>query len=413
MKNNSLIVKLFGQIVGYMVMDRNTVVFQYEDEFKKSGLEISPIKLPLETTLTYTNTEDIFFEGLAGVFHDSLPDRFGNKIITEYYAKKGIEQSQLNVIQKLAYIGSNGMGALEYEPEEKGDKIKEALEIRSLVDDARKVITGQMEDAIPDIMESGGSAGGARAKAIIQWNKQTNDIRSGRAKIQKGYENYIIKFDGVGEDKRPADYTKVEYLYMLAAKELNLITADVELLQDRDYAHLLVKRFDRNNTDKVHMHSLCGMTHTNFNLPGIYSYEEYFKVVDYVCKDKNTTTMAFLHMLFNIITRNQDDHTKNFSFLMDQQGNWNTSPLYDITYNYGNDYTARHQMTINGKQDNFTMQDILEVNKKFDFDKEEKNIKAIIEYYSEFFKDFVSSKGKELGIANEKVERIIKNIRTL
>ena len=216
---------------------------------------------------------------------------------------------------------------------------------------------------------------------------------------------------GVG-DAKPADYAKVEYLYMKAAKELGLKVAEVELIKDRDYSHLMIKRFDRENGSKIHMHSLCGLTHTNFNIPGIFSYEDYLKTVDFITKDKTALTYAFLHMVFNIITCNQDDHTKNFSFLMDQNGEWKTSPLYDITYNKRNDYTSKHQMSVNGKRDAFILDDILSVNKKFKIDSD-KNIIELVNYYYEFFMDFILVEGKALNISKEKLTRIRENCRKL
>jgi serine/threonine-protein kinase HipA len=292
--NDSLTVKLYDQIVGFLSLDDNSnIYFEYEESFKSSGLEISPIKLPLATTTIYNNNDNRFFEGLAGVFFDSLPDKFGNEVIKRYYAKNGINEYSLSSIQKLAYIGKTGMGALEYIPNEPTDMIKESLEIKALVDDARKVIQGDINVAIPELISSGGSAGGARAKAVIQWNKTTNEIISGRLPFKKDFENYLIKFDGVGKDYLSADYGKVEYIYMKIAKELDLNVSEVEIYNEREFSHLLVKRFDIIKNKKIHMHSLCGLTHTNFNIPGQYSYEEYLRVVEYLTKDRQQLESAF------------------------------------------------------------------------------------------------------------------------
>lgn len=409
--NNALSVKLYGNTVGYLSLDENdNVYFEYEEDFKKLGLEISPIKLPLSSTTIYHNSDDRFFEGLAGVFFDSLPDKFGNEVIKNYYAKKGINAEQLSPIQKLAYIGNSGMGALEYIPNEGADTLKESLEIKSLVDDARKIIQGDMSATIPELISSGGSAGGARAKAVIQWDKTTNEIISGRLPYRKGFENYLIKFDGVGEENTPADYGKIEYIYMKIAKELEFNVANVELFSERGFNHLLVKRFDRIENKKIHLHSLCGLTHTDFNQPGIYSYEEYLRVVQYLTKDRQQVEDAFLHMLFNVIVRNQDDHTKNFSFLMDEKGSWSTAPLYDLTYSKGEGYTSKHQMSINGKRDEFTMEDIKLVSRMFDIAKDSE-----IEELSKGIKDYFISRfqeeAKELKVDSKKIEKIIKDSR--
>ncbi|XPV70427.1 MAG: type II toxin-antitoxin system HipA family toxin [Halarcobacter sp.] len=409
--NDSLIVQLYGQIVGFLSLDeKDNIYFEYEDEFKNSGLEISPIKLPLETTAVYNNSDDRFFEGLAGVFFDSLPDKFGNEVIKRFYAKKGINEYELSSIQKLAYIGKTGMGALEYIPNEPTEILKESLEIKSLVDDARKIIKGDITVAIPELISSGGSAGGARAKAVIQWNKTTNEIVSGRLPFKKGFENYLIKFDGVGKDYVPADYGKVEYIYMKIAKELDLNVADVEIFHERDFSHLLVKRFDIIEDKKIHMHSLCGLTHTNFNIPGSYSYEEYLRVVEYLTKDRQQLESAFIHMLYNVITCNQDDHTKNFSFLMDEKGVWKTAPLYDITYNKGNDYTAKHQMSINGKRDDFSIEDIKAVSKMFSIGSD-KEIEELVKNIKEYFISRFKQEAKNLKVDKKKIEKVIKNSR--
>ncbi len=409
--NDSLSVKLYGSTVGYLSLDeKENVYFEYEDDFKKLGLEISPIKLPLSSTTIYHNNDDRFFEGLAGVFFDSLPDKFGNEIIKNYYAKKGINVERISPIQKLAYIGQSGMGALEYTPNEGADAFKESLEIQSLVDDARKIIQGDITAAIPELISSGGSAGGARAKAVIQWDKTTNEIISGRFPLREGFENYLIKFDGVGEGNAPVDYGKIEYIYMKIAKELEFNVAEVELFSERDFSHLLVKRFDRIENKKIHLHSLCGLTHMDFNQPGIYSYEEYLRIVQYLTKDRQQLEAAFLHMFFNVIVRNQDDHTKNFSFLMDEEGSWSTAPLYDLTYSKGGGYTSKHQMSINGKRDEFIIEDIKSVSRMFDIAKDS-DIERLAKSIKEYFVSRFQEEAKELKVDDKKIEKVIKDSR--
>ncbi|WP_428739302.1 type II toxin-antitoxin system HipA family toxin [Sulfurimonas sp.] len=408
---DSLIVKLYDKTVGYLSLDqKHNVYFEYEETFKKTALEISPIKLPLATTSIYTNNDDRFFEGLAGVFFDSLPDRFGNEVIKRYYAQKGINEYQLNPIQKLAYIGQSGMGALEYIPSEPTPFLKESLEIKSLVDDARAIIQGDISVAIPELISSGGSAGGARAKAVIQWNKKTNSVISGRLAHKEGFEEYIIKFDGVGKEYVPAEYGKVEYIYMKIAKELGLNVADVSIFHERDFSHLLIKHFDRKGDKKIHMHSLCGLTHSNFNIPGSYSYEEYLRVVEYLTKDKTQLQNAFVHMLYNVITCNQDDHTKNFSFLMDEMGIWRCAPLYDITYNKGNDYTAHHQLSINGKRDNFTLEDIKSVSRMFSI-ATDAEVEELVKQMKQYFITSFAEEAKKLDISQNKIDKVLQNSR--
>ncbi len=406
-------VKLYGHTVGYLAQDsQKNVVFEYEPAFKQLGLEISPLKLPTATTNLYTNKEDSFFEGLPGVIADSLPDKFGNKIIEKYYANKGINSYELSVLQKLAYIGTTGMGALEFFPNDSNNKSTlEILEIQHLVQEARDVITGKTEKAIPELMESGGSAGGARAKAIIAWDKKNNIVRSGRLDCKEGFEQYIIKFDGVGENGISEDYTKVEYIYMKIAKELGLKVAGVKLINNNGLSHLAVKRFDRINNSKIHMHTLCGLTHTNFNLSGLFSYEQYAQTVYTVTKSIDETHHAIFHMLFNIITRNQDDHTKNFSFLMDENGSWSNSLIYDLTYSYGKNYTKSHQISLNGKRDNFNRDDILKLSRKYNIS--DKDMNNIIELFVSDFRELFKKYAFDLEINKNKIDTVLNNMRIL
>jgi len=402
---NNIEVKIFGKTIGAIGTHNNTTYFEYDKDFQKTSLEISPIKLPLKTTTIYTNNDDLYFNQLAGVFSDSLPDKFGNAIIEEYYRQKGINRYQLTNIQKLAYIGANGMGALEYIPAVQTNAIKEALEISHLVEESRLILQGDIKTTIPEIMEAGGSAGGARAKAIIQYNHNTNHIISGRATPKKGYEHYIVKFDGISPSGESKDYTKIEYIYMQIASMCGLDVASVEILEDRNYLHLLIKRFDRVQNHKIHMHSLCGMTHSNFNQSGAFSYEEYLKTVQIVTQKRDSVIRAYAHMVFNIIASNQDDHTKNFSFLMDSFGQWDISPIYDLTFSHGSGYTSKHQLTINGKQTDFILDDLLKVAKTIEIDTKE--AKMIIEYIQTTFYDNFEKLAYDLNVNQDRIKRIL------
>lgn len=410
-KTSEIEVKIFGDTVGYLAYkdDSSLIYFKYDDIFKLKNIEISPLKLHTKKTNLYTNTEDRYFNTLAGVFSDSLPDKFGNAIIDKYYEDKGMYKEGLNIIQRLAYIGTNSMGALEYFPTVQTDDIKEALNIKHLVSEARSILSGDINTTLPEIMEAGGSAGGARAKAIIQWNKKTNDIISGRAKLKEGYDQYLIKFDGTGGFGKSEDYSKIEYIYMTIAKLCGLDVADVEMIHDGEYSHLIVKRFDRVANQKLHMHSLCGMTHTNFNLFGLYSYEEYLETVKLVVNNQNTIVKAYSHMIFNIIASNQDDHTKNFSFLMSEAGEWNISPIYDLTYSHGTGYTSRHQMKVNGKQGDFVIEDLYIVADKANIKRTD--AKLIIDHIQTIFYENFEIMANDLDIDKQRIQRILGNCR--
>lgn len=409
LKKSEIEVKIYGQNIGYLIGRDNMVYFEYSSVFKEKKLEISPLKLSTKETAVYTNTDDRYFNTLAGVFADSLPDRFGNQIIDNYYEQKGLYGEKLNVLQRLAYIGSNAMGALEYVPSVITDEIKESLDIKHLVEEARQVLQGDIQTTIPEIMEAGASAGGARAKAIIQWNRNNDDIISGRIKPKKDYEQYLIKFDGVSAHKKSEDYAKIEYIYMCIAKLCDLKVSEVSLMRERDYAHLLVKRFDRVADKKVHMHSLCGMTHTDFNVSGLYSYEAYLQTVKRVVNHYDALTNAYGHMVFNIISSNQDDHTKNFSFLMDESGEWDVSPIYDLTYSHGTGYTAKHQMKVNGKQGDFTLDDLLQVAGKSDV--KISDAKLIIEHIQTIFYENFEKMARELEVDEKRIGRILSHTR--
>jgi len=359
-----VIVKIFGLVVGTLYERDGIVRFEYEQSFIDSGINISPLKLPFERD-TYINEDEPYFLTLAGVFFDSLPDKFGTKVVERYYESKGIHPRELSVLQKLIFIGKRGMGALEYEPCEDITgtiELDETLEIRSMYEASKTIVTGEATDAIHELllfMDSGASAGGARAKAVIGWNKKTNSIIGGAGEIAEGYDYWLVKFDTLDSFERVADFTKLEYLYMSMAKECGIEVPEIDLLADGEFSHFLIKRFDRVDTNKIHMHSLASITHTNFNIPLHYSYDEALRVVWFITKDKSAVIEFYRRAVFNAIARNQDDHAKNTSFLMSKEGEWSLSPAYDITYANGAGFTKNHQMSINSKVNNITRDDLI------------------------------------------------------
>jgi serine/threonine-protein kinase HipA len=359
-----VIVKIFGLVVGTLYEKDGIIRFEYEQNFIDSGVNISPIKLPFETS-TYINEDESYFLTLAGVFFDSLPDKFGTKVVERYYESKGVRPRELSVLQKLIFIGKRGMGALEYEPCEDitgSINLNETLEIRSMYEASKKIVTGEATDAIKELllfMDSGASAGGARAKAVIGWNKQTNKIIGGAGEIPKEYDYWLVKFDALDTFEKVADFTKLEYLYMSMAKACGVNVPEIDLLEDGEFTHFLIKRFDRVDGSKLHMHSLASITHTNFNIPLHYSYDEALRVVWFITKDKSAVIEFYRRAVFNTIARNQDDHAKNTSFLMTKEGEWSLSPAYDITYANGTGFTKNHQMSINGKVNNINKDDLI------------------------------------------------------
>ncbi len=412
MKNNNIVnVYLYNSLVGTLMQQQNNIYFEYDEDFLNSKLEISPVKMPLKRGV-FTNHEDRYFNTLMGVFNDSLPDKFGNAVIEQYYKEQGKRVEMITALEKLIYIGNSAMGALEYKPAVENNSFGKMIILSSLVEDARKIIKGNIDTTIPHIMSSGHSAGGAKPKAIIAINSDKNEIVSGSLNnLDSSYKHYIIKFDGVNEYASPQDFNKIEHIYMNISKELNINTAQTSILYDNDLSHLLVERFDRVDGKKIHLHSLSGMMHNDFNKSGTFSYENYLKTIWRVCNNNDSLIDGVKRMIFNVIARNQDDHTKNFSFLMRENGNWELSPSYDLTYSYGNGYTSNHQMSINGKTSDITSKDIHKALDRLGI-LQQKQIDEIIKETNEIFSTF-HTRAKELDIAKDKIERVEKNINYL
>lgn len=376
---------MWGRRVGAVAEGPNgRVTFEYEEEFRTSGLEISPIHLPLSRSGPQEFPELLrqkAFAGLPGVLADSLPDAFGNAVIRRYFEERGTPDAALSPVQRLLYMGSRAMGALEFEPTlgRPNDAIEAALEVAGLVDEARRVIEGDTSVAVPEMMQVGASAGGARAKALILWDQRANRVRSAFAAPQPGEEPWLIKFDGVTEgtggpevreDVRPGPFGRIEYVYAQMAHKAGITMAETFLLRDRAYAHFMTKRFDRDGARRLHMHSFGGLDHVDYNVRGARAYEDYFRTVRALGLGQPAIDEAFRRMVFNVAAVNQDDHVKNFAFLMTSDGRWQLSPAFDVTFAKGNEWTRTHQMTVNGKDDGITREDLLEVGRKMDVAKD-------------------------------------------
>ena len=404
---------LYGIMLGTLYERDGVISFEYEQEFIDTHMNISPIKLPFDTN-TYVNTDDKYFNTLAGVFFDSLPDKFGTKVIERYYESKGLLAKDLSVLQKLIFIGSHGMGALEYKPCEKlldEMDVTEPLEIRSMYESSKKVVQGEMEESIEELMKftgSGASAGGARAKAIVGWNAKTNEIISGVSDVPAGYEHWLVKFDMYDDYHKSLDFTKLEYLYMSMAKDCDINVPEIRMIEDRDLNHFMIKRFDREGNDKIHMHSLASMLHIDFNLPKHYSYDEALRVVWFISKDKRDVIEFFRRCVFNVIARNQDDHAKNSSFMMSKDGVWSLSKAYDITYANGAMYTKNHQMSIRGKVNGFKIDDLILLAEAADIKQKiaENIIQSIIDVVSCF-----RQRAEDLNIREDLITLVEKDLR--
>lgn len=369
-------VHAWGHFIGAVAeQDDGIIVFEYDPAFQRTGLEISPIRLPLAQTGPVSFPELVkveAFAGLPGLLADSLPDRFGNAVIARYFANTGHPESALSPVQKLLYIGRRAMGALEFRPPIPLGATaaeRESLEIANLVEQARQVVEGKIDVAVPEIMRIGASAGGARAKALILWNRETNEVRSAFAKPRTGDEHWLIKFDGVGQidepDPNPQPYNRIEYAYSRMARDAGIDMPETRLVEERRLGHFMVRRFDRAGEKRLHMHSLGGMQHVDYNLPGAFSYEQFLRTILDLGLGYPSLEEAFRRMVFNVAAVNQDDHVKNLSFLMDEHGTWRLAPAYDVTYASGHGFTRNHQMTIGGKTSGFSRSDLTAVASMF------------------------------------------------
>jgi serine/threonine-protein kinase HipA len=373
-------VRLWGQDVGTISEDEaGRVAFEYTDEFRRTGLEISPIHLPLRQDGVFTFPElhrKPAFLGLPGVLADALPDRFGNEIIRRFFEAQGRPSDALSPVQRLLYVGDRAMGALTFHPGiERGRGTQDALVIRALVDQARSVIEGDTAVAIPDIMQVGATAGGARAKALILWNRESNDVRSGFADPRPGDEHWLIKFDGVNKDsagvgmhadRNPQPWGRVEYVYSRLARDAGIEMAETYLMRDGALGHFMTRRFDRLSRGRPHMHTLGGLLHVDFNDQYVLSYEAYFDALRRIGLGQKALGQAFRRMVFSVATVNFDDHPKNFAVLMDSDGRWRLAPAYDVMYAEGDGWTRQHQMSMNGKFSGITRHDLIAIADLFD-----------------------------------------------
>ena len=383
--NRTATVTLWGTTVGYFHLEegKKYVSFEYEKEFVRMGIEIAPIMMPLSNRV-YEFPELVIpaFKGVPGLLADSLPDKFGNAVIDQWLASEGRTPESFHVVERLCYTGKRGMGALEYMPainlrDGKQDKINIAklVEFASAVLEEREHIhlSAKKDMNYNQLLKLGTSAGGARAKAVIAYHEKTGDIRSGQVEAELGYDYCLIKFDGVTKngdhnlDDVP-EYTMIEYAYYLMALKAGIVMNDCKMLEEGGRKHFMTKRFDRVNGKKLHMQSLGAISHIDYNEPGLCSYEMAALTARRIGLPSSDIEQFFRRMVFNVLAVNQDDHVKNISFLMDRNGLWSLSPAYDVTFacDASNKWLQAHQMTINGKQSNILMNDLIACGQNMD-----------------------------------------------
>jgi serine/threonine-protein kinase HipA len=370
-------VNLFGQRMGTFRWDDRyqTVQFEYDRDFVGRGWEPSPLMMPVREGRIYsfTGLNRETYMGLPGMLADSLPDTYGRALFDRWLALTG--RTSGNPVETLCFLGRRCMGAMEFEPAiEAGYNPDQRFEIDSLVDVAREALSNKAtfgvnlnddkKAAIAEILRLGTSAGGQRAKAIIAYNKATGEVRSGQVEAPAGFDYYLIKLDGVSAQadfRETKNYGRLEYSFYKLATACGIDMTECSLLEENGRAHFMTRRFDREGGRKVHMQTLCGMAHYDFRLLRAYSYEQAFGVMRALRLPYSDAQEMFRRIVFNVIVRNQDDHTKNISFLMGEDGRWRLSPAYDMGYAYNpqGGWTAMHQMSVNGKYDKITRDDLL------------------------------------------------------
>jgi serine/threonine-protein kinase HipA len=375
-------VLLWGRDIGAVswLPEREIGVFQYAPEFVGSGIEVAPLTMPLAVRpYEFPELPRETFKGLPGLLADSLPDKFGNALIDAWLASKGREPASFNPVERLCYIGTRGMGALEFQPAlARNPNPHKRIEIDGLVDLANRVLDERIALAgklsgdddttvIDDILRVGTSAGGARAKAILAFNEATGEFRSGQLPAEQGFSYWLLKFDGVfgNRDREVADplgYGMIEFAYYLMAVAAGVEMTECRLHREGGRAHFMTRRFDRMaDGEKLHMQSLCAMRHFDFNRPDAYSYEQALATIQQLDLPMSTVEQQFRRTAFSVIARDHDDHVKNIAFLMNKRGEWRLSPAFDVAYSYNptGAWTSRHQMSINGKRDGFELADLI------------------------------------------------------
>lgn len=377
-------VSIWGKPVGALALDPRYgyYSFAYDKRWVAAGIQLAPLQMPLAKAAKPFFFPDLAvatYKRLPAMFADALPDDFGNALIDRYMADIGVPADAITALDRLAYMGKRSMGALQFEPT-RGPKSRSAsaIHMRDLVDVARQAVSGKLDDdehasaALRSIIDVGTSAGGARAKAVIAWNPQTEEMRSGQFDAPEGFEHWLLKFDGIGEDQAlgaSQDFGRIEYAYHLMAKAAGMDMTDCRLLQENGRAHFMTRRFDRHGAGgRHHMQTLCAMGHVDFKLKGTNSYAQLFTTINALGLTSSARAEAFRRMAFNVAAKNCDDHTKNFSFILREgAGEWDLAPAYDVTFahNPNSEWTAQHLMSVNGKFSGIGRDDLLAVADRF------------------------------------------------
>ena len=412
-------VSIWGSRIGAVAADPGlkAYVFEYDPQWVRTGIQLAPLTLPIAAggrhSFTFPGLDESTFKGLPGLLSDALPDRFGNQLIDAWMARKGYRPAQITTLDRLAYMNKRAMGALEFRPARGGQTASAVpLQMARLVEQARLAFKGRLGDgdstsqALNQLISVGTSAGGARAKAVIGWNPVTGDMIAGQFDLPEGFEHWLLKFDGTGNDQGlgpSQQYGCIEYAYSRMATAAGVTMQPCRLHQEGGRAHFMTRRFDRDGNHKVHVQSLCALRHMSYNQVHTHAYESLFLAARDLGLDDAAMTQLFARMAFNVAARNQDDHTKNFAFLMRQGQPWALAPAYDITFalDPGNRWLAAHQMSVNGKFEDIGRGDLIAIAEQFSIPRAAPTLQRInsaIGLWSEL--------GAEAGVSAEEVARI-------
>ena len=401
---NTAFVKIWGELVGAVAWDDTTgyATFEYDSKFKSKGWDLAPLQMSIYDRKRDFNFPALrkkadpaldTFKGLPGLLADVLPDRYGNELINLWLAQQGRPLDSMNPVETLCFIGTRGMGALEFEPTTlKESKRTFSVEIDSLVDIARKMLTKKEafvtnlqedeEKAILEILRIGTSAGGARPKAVIAYNERTGEVKSGQTNAPRGFEHWLIKLDGVSDVQLGASkgYGRVEMAYYNMAVACGIQMMPSRILEENGRAHFMTKRFDREDgSTKHHIQTFCAMKHFDYNLVTSFSYEQLFQTMRELKLPYPDAEQLFRRMVFNVVARNCDDHTKNFAFRLKKDGKWELAPAYDVCHAYKpkHQWVSQHALSINGKRTNVTKDDLLTIGKSIKHKKAAETIEEI------------------------------------
>lgn len=421
-------VKLWNKQVGAVLWNKTTgfATFEFDPSFEKNDWDTAPLTMPLgeikrgNRLFEFKSLGRETFYGLPGLLSDALPDKFGTALINAWLASQGRNPGSMNPVERLCYMGKRGMGALEFEPATNTSKESSVtIEIKSLVEMAQQILgerkkisvnlKADVKKDLEDLIRVGTSAGGARAKAIIAYNEKTGVMRSGQVSAPKGSEHWLLKFDGVSNKQLgdPAGYGRIELAYYHMALDCEIEMAESRLFEENGRAHFMTKRFDRLKEQKLHVQSLCAMRHFDFSMVGSFAYEQVFETIRRLKLSAVTSEQFFRRMVFNVIARNLDDHTKNIAFVMDNKGRWSLSPAFDVTYSYdpASAWVKQHNLSLNGKTIDISRDDLLKVGKEMNI----KNTKAIVNDIQSIVKQWPQY-GKDAKVSDKQIKAINKTL---